>query len=398
MRLHFPGWYHGDAFAGESAHERVRVGAHGTGRGPPAVVRRRMGLALWTNTASTPRRIAGVAERAEQAGWHGLAIVDSQNLACDPYVALTLAAAATSRLHVGTGVTNGVTRHPAVTASAIASIQRFSGGRAVLGIGRGDSALAHLGRGPAPVRSFERYLRALQAYLRGESVRFEDLDFHESLAPPVSDLGLADAPEDSRLQWLAKEDPKVPVEVAATGPRVIGVAARYADRVLLAVGADPERLRWGIGCARAARVKAGLDPDTIAIGAYVNLACHPDLDTARRLVSGGLSTFARFAVMDGKISGQVSNEQCTVLRRVHRAYDMKQHTRVGSSQAEALTTEFIDRYSVVGAPEHCIARLEEIAALGIDKVLVVGPTIGADAGSMRRSAELLHAEVLPAFR
>ena len=93
---------------------------------------------------------------------------NSQNLSGDPYVALAMAATATKRIGLGTGVTNNVTRLAAVTACSIASIQRLSGGRAVLGIGRGGSALAHLGRAPSRLAPFERYLRQLQAYLRGE--------------------------------------------------------------------------------------------------------------------------------------------------------------------------------------------------------------------------------------
>lgn len=77
-------------------------------------------------------------------------MVDSQNLPRDPCVVLAMAASATSRLGLGTDVTNCVTRHAAAPACAIVSVDRISGGRAVLGIGRGDAALAHLGR--APVR------------------------------------------------------------------------------------------------------------------------------------------------------------------------------------------------------------------------------------------------------
>src|ERR1019366_10271360 len=102
-------------------------------------------------------------------------------------------------------------------------------------IGRGDSALAHLGRAPARLGSFERYLRQLQAYLKGESVAFEDIDIPASIAPPMSELELVDAPPDSRINWLAASETKVPVEVAASGPRVIAIAALHADRVMFAL-------------------------------------------------------------------------------------------------------------------------------------------------------------------
>lgn len=354
-------------------------------------------MELWTLGVSSPRRSASFAQAAEAAGWDGMLVVDSQNLSGDSYVALAMACTTTSKLGLGTGVTNSVTRHPAVTACAIASIQRLSGGRAVLGIGRGDSALAHLGRAPAGVASFERYVRVLQTYLAGGAVAFSELRFHEELAPPVADLGLADTPDESRIGWIAEGDaPKVPVEVAATGPRVIGVGARHAERVMFTVGAELERLAWGIETARAARAEAGLEPDGLRFGAYLNFACHPDLDTAREMVRGGLTTFARFSVMHGEVSGPVSGDERNVLEALHSTYDMRKHTRGDSRQAQELTPEFIDRFAIVGPPDRCIDRLQAIERLGIDKVALSGPGV-AGRGEASVSVELMQQEVLPAF-
>ena len=101
------------------------------------------------------------AERArwiEDSGGDGLGVADTQNLAGDPYSALSLAARSTTRIGLGTAVTNPITRHPAVTASAIMTVQVESAGRAVLGIGRGDSSLAYLGRKPASLAQFQAYL------------------------------------------------------------------------------------------------------------------------------------------------------------------------------------------------------------------------------------------------
>ena len=198
---------------------------------------------VWATGISLPGVAVRMAQRAEADGFDGWFVVDSQNLAGDCYVALALAAEATERIKLGTGVTNPYTRHPAVTASAIASVHASSGGRAVLGIGRGDSALAHLGLAPAPVAVFERYLAQVQAYLRGDAVSFAELAV--DTVAEVGTLDLADGPASSRLQWLPRDLPKVPVTVAASGPRVIDAAARLADRVTLALGADPERVRVG---------------------------------------------------------------------------------------------------------------------------------------------------------
>jgi 5,10-methylenetetrahydromethanopterin reductase len=253
-------------------------------------------MEVWTTGISHVAVAPRAAARAEAAGWDGMLVVDSQNLAGDPFVGLALAARETSTLRLGTGVTNPATRHPAATAAAIASVHVASGGRAVLGVGRGDSALAHLGMAPAPLADLERFVALTRAYLHGESVAFDELRTYErDGARSVDVLGLAGRPAESRLHWLppASELAPVPVEMVATGPRALAVAARTADRVLLAVGADPERVAWAADVARA--------NGAASIGAFVNVVAHPDVDTARALGAGGLTTFARFSAMDGTV-------------------------------------------------------------------------------------------------
>jgi len=339
-------------------------------------------IEVWTMGVGLPGASARQAERAEASGFDGILMVDSQNLAGDPYVALAIAAHATSRLKLGTGVTNPVTRHPAATASAIATVQGESGGRAQLGIGRGDSALAYIGHAPAPVDVFERYLVDLQAYLRGDEVPFPaDADLDR--------LRLADAPTSSRMAWVSMTGAKVPVSVAATGPRVIKIAAKHAERVTLAVGADPERVKWGVDLAR--------ENGASSIGAYVNVVAHDDVDTAISLAEGGLASFARFSVMHGSPSGPVSDDQRDVLTSVHRAYDMTAHTRAKTPQAAALTRDFAERFAVVGPAEQCVSRIADLVALGLDHVVIIGPSMGADRDEVAAAQLRFTEEVLPAL-
>lgn len=350
-------------------------------------------MQLWMLTHSHPFHAAATAERAEAAGWAGMLVVDSQNLAADSWVALTLSATRTSRLGLGTGVTNSVTRHPAVTASAALAVQDISKGRVCIGIGRGDSALAHLGRAPARYGSFASYVTVLQKYLRGDSVGFEEWPIPHDVAPPVAELDLADHPAESRIRWQKGQIPKVPVEVAATGPKVIGLAAAQSDRIMFTLGAVPERIRWGIETARVAAPNKGLQ-----FGSYVNLVCHPDRATARALVRGGLTTFARFSVMHGRISGPATEAQSRVFDSLHDRYDMKAHTRADSSQAETMDAAFIDAYAIAGPPDHCIQRLRELERLGIDKVVISGPTAGTDREQAVLAMKLLDEEIVPEFR
>lgn len=343
---------------------------------------------FWTAGGGSPARMADSARRLEAEGWDGVVVVDSQNLAPDPYVLLGLAATATSRLRLATGVTNPLTRHPAAAATAAATVQVLSAGRMVLGIGRGDSSLAHLGQAPAPPSVFAEYLGRLQGYLRGDDVPFSEQDG----AVPVSTLGMAAGPSASRIRWLAAAGQiKVPVDVAATGPKVISIAARLADRITFAVGASGERLRWAIDIFRAS---GGVAP----VGAYVPVMVHPSRSEAQRLIMGGVASFARFSVMHGRVVGPARESSTTALTAVHDAYDMDHHFTHGSPQSAALTPDVIDEFGIAGPPSYCIERLSELTDLGLTKLVLIGGGIGLDREALSQSRRLLVEEVLPELR
>ncbi|MFM8409896.1 MAG: LLM class flavin-dependent oxidoreductase, partial [Alphaproteobacteria bacterium] len=101
-----------------------------------------------------PGGSAALARMAETLGFDGVVFADTQNLTPEVWGQLMLAARDTERIELGTGVTNPGTRDVAVTASAALALQVESRGRAVCGIGRGDSSLGKIGRGPVPVADF----------------------------------------------------------------------------------------------------------------------------------------------------------------------------------------------------------------------------------------------------
>lgn len=355
---------------------------------------------VWTTTAGIPGYTVKAARRAEDEGWDGIGLVDSQNLAGDPYIELALAAHATTTLKLATAVTNPLTRHPAAMATAIATVQAESGGRAVLGIGRGDSSLAHLGLAPAPVAVFERYLQRLQGYLRGEDVPFDDAAEHQG-ARSLSTLGLAAGPTSSRIHWLNPALPKVPVDVAATGPKVIALAARLADRITLAVGADSARIGWAVEQAKRASAEPG-DPNSANslndLGAYVPVLVHPDRATARALIKGGVASFARFSVMHGRVVGPADDRTAQTLEAVHDAYDMGRHFTHGSPQSQPLTDEVIDAFGIAGPAGYCIERLHALAEAGVKRVVVMLGSVGLDRAEARAARSRMVEDVLPALR
>jgi 5,10-methylenetetrahydromethanopterin reductase len=336
-------------------------------------------MELWTVRIPETGTVEAAAERAEAAGWDGVAFTDSQNLVGDPFVASTLGARVTDRLRFATGVTNVATRDPAALATVAATVQEASGGRFVLGLGRGDTALFHLGRKPQPVSAFVERAGQLHAYLGGETV---DRD------------GFA-----SRLRWLDRAtQPRVPLDVAASGPKVIGFAAATAERVTFAVGADPDRMAWALGVAREAMVAAGRAEDDVSFGAYVNIGCHPDVGTARSLIGGSVAAFAHFSSMPGSTGAGLAERDRGIVAEVGRAYDSNLHLVNSAPHTGALDADFVDRFAVVGGADECIRRLQELAGLGLERFVLTGASFGADRAEAKRSGDLLVREVLPALR
>ncbi len=337
------------------------------------------GLEVWAAGANRPGYATRLATRAERDGYDGISFGDTQCVAGDPYVGLTAAAAATSRVKLGVGVTNPLTRHPAATACAIASVHVESGGRAVLGIGRGDSAVTKLGLRAATVAQLEEYLADLQAYLAGGAV---DVDGYAST-----------------LQWLKDAPlPKVPVDVAATGPLVVAVGARLAERVTFNVGADPARIARGIALARRAREEAGLPSEGISFGAYLNVAPHHDRTVARQLVRGVVATYARFSGMPGHPVDALDPADAAVITAVAQRYDMSHHGRSEASHTAVVDDAFVDRFGVAGPPEYCVERLAGLVGLGLERLAIVGPAHDGPPGPVAESTRLLVEEVLPAVR
>jgi 5,10-methylenetetrahydromethanopterin reductase len=98
------------------------------------------------------------------------------------------------------------------------------------------------------------------------------------------------------------------------------------------------------------------------------------------------------------VSGPVDPNERDTFSAVHDAYDMTRHTQVGSPQADTLTPEFIDHFGIVGTSDQCAQRLAELVDLGLDKLIVTGPTLGADPAEARAALQRFASEVLPALR
>ena len=316
------------------------------------------------------------AATVEEDGWDGLLFMDSQNLSMDVFGSMYLAASSTSRLKLGTAVTNLVTRHPAVVASAFATLHHVSGGRAHIGVGRGDTALELIGVKPPSAPRFEVLIDHLQTYLQGEPVDINGFESH--------------------ITWLPLDgESKVPVDVFGSGPKVISVGARLGDRVTVTVGAELERVKWAVQTARQARVSAGLDPEPLSIGAFVVVGAGTDQKALDELIRGNASISAYF---QRNVTSSLSRSDATVVKGVTSHYDNYHHGLEHATQSETLSEDFLRRFCILGSPDECIERLQGLIGTGLSHVTIVGGSRDIESAVRERSDHLVAKEVLPALQ
>lgn len=332
----------------------------------------------------SPGYTARLAGEIEAMGFDALACPDTQCLSPDPYGQLSLAAARTTRLKLGTGVTNPLTRDASVTAGALATLQKESDGRARCGIGRGDSSAAHIGRRNAKTAELRDYVEQVRGYLRGETVMRGETA--------------------SRMRWLAPgELPTVPIDIACTGPATIRMAADVADRVSFAVGAAPERIRWALDTLNARLRETGRERSSLSVGAYVNLVCDADEKRAidlGRMIAGMV---AHFAGMKDSPVEHLPPQLKDLAVRMKSGYDMARHAQNEGGHLGMVNDEFVDWFSICGPPSKCQERLGVLIGMGLDHVYLLGgspvPTPhGARQEAMIGQTRLFADAVLPKFR
>jgi len=333
---------------------------------------------------ASPGYTARLALDIEAMGFDYLLCPDTQNLAPDPYGQLSLVADATETLHLGTGVTNPITRDAAVTATAVMTLQQESGGRAICVIGRGDSSAAHIGTRNATTAQLRTCVERIKAYMAGQTIDRNGTE--------------------SGLRWLnGQEIPPAPVDIACTGPKTIQMAVEVGDRISFAVGSAPERIEWAINTATDHLQKIGRDRSSISIGAFVNLVCDEDEQRAIELGRMIAGMVAHFSGMKNAPVDHLPPQLKDLALHMQSQYDMKHHAQEEASHAVEVSDTFVDWFSICGPPEKCRTRLRTIVDLGLDHVYLLGGSPiahphGERQVGMIRQTQLFADEVLPEFR
>jgi probable F420-dependent oxidoreductase len=288
-----------------------------------------------------------------------------------PY--FTAAALATSRLRIGPLVANPVTRDPTVVASSLATLGDLFDGRAVLGLGRGDSAVRTMNRAPMTVAEFRQALRLIRALTRGE-----EADVHGARI---------------RFAWLRH---RVPVLVAAYGPRVLAVAGEDADGLILQL-ASPSVVAWAVGHARTAAEKAGRKWSDYEVVAAAPSYITADREHALSRVRGFPATVSNH-VKDLLRHHAPSDLPADLVEGMDavRGYDYLKHGHPEAPHTRAVTDDMADRLTLIGTAAEVRAKIQRLADAGVTQVcLYIGVVEREQHFSL---LETYGRDIIPAFR
>ena len=315
-------------------------------------------------------RTLALARQAEAAGFTHCWLFDSHVLWRDPYPLLTLIAQATTRLRLGTCVTNPATREPSVTASTLAVLDEVSGGRMDLGIGRGDSARRVLGKQPTSMKDLETAVHVIRALVEGRSIEFEGATLE--------------------LPWASGY--RLPVWIAGYGPVALKLTGRIADGAMLQIG-DPDLVRWFVSQVRASAREAGRDPDSVAVMAAAP-AHVGDLADGRDRTRWFPALVSNHVVdLVNKYPREDLPPELTQYVRDREGYDYLHHAEVGSSNAGFVTDDIVDRFCLVGSVDAHIERLRALAQAGVDQF-----NLYLMNGDEEEQLEIYGTQVIPALR
>lgn len=306
-----------------------------------------LGLSLAVSPREHIDRAVALARRAEDLGIAAIWVLDSQALYQESYVTLAVLARETDRIQLGPGVTNLLTRHPSVVASAMSTLGRLAPGRIAVGLGTGDSAVRRIGLTPMRLGELSDGVANLRALMAGEQVSGE---------------------HHGEYNVRSAGDGTVPIYVGGTQPRMLETCGAIADGVIMVGPADPASVADQLAAIRRGAEAAGRDPATIKTDLWVGLSIGAGDGPTEDLRSYA-STQARMLAHRDDLPESLARFRGE-MDAAARSYDYEQHLRVGADHGRSVSPEFTRTVAVAGTFEECLQRVQQLAALDLDRLSV----------------------------
>ena len=298
-------------------------------------------------------RVADSIVLAETLGFDSAWLPDSQLIWRDTWMALALAAVRTSRIRLGPGVSNVVTRHVSVVASAVRTLQELAPGRTMLGLGAGWSSAGMVGLAAAKHRQLAEALTQLRSLLSGEAVVFDGVTGR--LSDPAGPC---------------------PLYLGTQGPLNLKLAGRVADGVVLAMSLPPALLAEKLEHLRTGAAQAGRDGWQPGVALLAPVHVTDDVSRDLRLFKPAVAIALRnqpvdelaVAGIDQRLEGAVPEgfePDGTHIRDFTAAVESC-HSLVSDEVART----WVEAFALAGPRDYLRARLTELADRGVTEVII----------------------------
>ncbi|MQG48127.1 MAG: LLM class flavin-dependent oxidoreductase [SAR202 cluster bacterium] len=301
--------------------------------------------------------VTAFVQECEDAGFDGVGMLDSQMLERDVFVSMAHALLNTKTIKVASAVTNPVTRHPSVLASAAQTVSEIAPGRAQIWMGRGYSSANVVGIPPATVRQMRDATVMMKELMAGS-----EIDFGETSSRMKHGGGVT-----------------TPVYIAATGPRVMKVAGEVADGAVLMTGINPNAVSEARELIADGARSAGRNPDDIETIFTCTTIIRDDIKEAReiarplavqRLMEKTYVRWLKAAGMDFS-EFELPRGLWELYPDVPHAEDWEKAKELCAFLPDDALAQLCDTMGLIGSPEYCAERIKQAEAAGLEHLYLM---------------------------
>ena len=288
-------------------------------------------------------KMVQLAKVTEELGYSHIWVGDSHLIWREAYVNMAAMALSTTKVKLGTGVTNPLTRHPSVVASAYATLEEYAPGRTIVGIGLGDSSVETMGMKPAKLSHFEKTMTQMRQLLDGQEVQLET----------------------GKIHLLHPCKVKVPIYIAASGPKMLELSGRIADGIIVLVGVADDYIAHARERISAGAKAAGRKVEDINLVLWVPCAVS-DTAPAKDAVKAHVAR-----VVAHPLPYVLDPTEQKVLEEIRKTYDYYHHMDQQANHAEVIPDWLVEKFAIAGTVAECRAQIERLKKSGIQQIAII---------------------------
>ena len=309
------------------------------------------------------QKMIHLAKVSEEVGFSHVWVGDSHLIWREAYINMAAMALNTTKVNLGTGVTNPLTRHPSVVASGYATLEEYAPGRIIVGIGLGDSSVETMGMKPSTLAAFEASLQQIRELFAGKE---------------------AELPT-GRIHLLHPCKGKVPIYIAASGPKMLELSGRIADGIIILVGVADEYIAHAKEKIAVGAQAVGRKLNDINLVLWVPCAVS-DSAPAKDAVKAHVAR-----VVAHPLPYVLDPKEQEVLQEIRKTYDYYHHMDQQANHAEVIPDWLVDKFAIAGTVAECRAQIERIKKTGIQQIAIIpySPPGGSREETIRAFAQAM---------